>query len=200
MADQVFLAGIQLCGGQTFSRGQEMRVVAEAAAATRLRNQDAGPDSFGDQRPRIFRMAHQHHDAVVVAAHRLLQRSRLPDQLAVVVEVHLLARQASRRFAIASRAHAGGAAERRHANARVVGQRRQTRSFAGMPCLRQRIFDEGCMGLLSIVDAEFLLHDDRDAERSEQGLELPGFSRVAGCEDPASCLVPGRFAHVDTAA
>ena len=70
------------------------------------------------------------------------------DQLRVVARVGL-------RLARVARAlHAGRAAERAHADARIVGQRRQLRLRARVARLRQRVLDERDVRLVGFGNAE----------------------------------------------
>src|SRR3546814_200871 len=69
------------------------------------------------------------------------------------------------------------AAERVHAQARVVGQRRQPGDKRRVAGLEQGVLDEAQAGFLDVPDAEFALSDAVDACLTEQ---LPEFGELAG--------------------
>ena len=64
--------------------------------------------------------------------------------------------------------HAGRATERRHAQARVVRERGQTRPSARMARLDKRVFDKSLVRFLGFGDAEFRLSQYFNAERFQQ--------------------------------
>ena len=64
-----------------------------------------------------------------------------------------------------------------YAQARIVSQRRQSRTTRRVTRLLQRIFDEGVMRLFALGNAEFFLCNGFPAERREQGAE---FAQLAG--------------------
>jgi hypothetical protein len=155
-----------------------MRVVAEAALAARRVDDLAVPQPVGDHRLRIVGVAHQHQRAVVVGA-----AVGVPGELA-----RPAARCSRRRPAavevggIARRAHAGRAAQRRHADAGVVGDRRQPGVRARMARLGERVLDEGANGSSASPTPSADCGRSSMPERREQRLHLAQLAGVAGGE------------------
>ena len=130
------------------------------------------PAAFGDQRLRVLRVAQQHDRGVEVraaafighVAQRVEQLGDVRPRVAVAAGV-------------ARRVQAGRAAECVHAQAGVVGQRRQPGRARGVARLAQGVLDEAQAGFLCVADAELALHDAVDAGVAEQ---LPEFGELAG--------------------
>ena len=156
-----------------------MRVVAESAAAARRVDDAAVPRALGDDRLRIVGRANQHEHAVVVRA-SIVDVAQVGDQARVVARVGL------RLAGVARADHAGRTAKRRHADTRVVGERRQLRVRARVTRLGQRVLDERRMRLVDFGDAEIGLRDQLDAERLEQAAELAELAGVVRGEDELS--------------
>ena len=76
--------------------------------------------------------------------------------------------------------HAGCAAERRDADARVVRQRGHLRDRARVPRLGQRVLDERCVRLVRFRDREFRLRDHIEAAKAQQAAEFAQLALVAG--------------------
>src|SRR5262249_54315897 len=72
--------------------------------------------------------------------------------------------------------------ERTHADARVVGERRQPGAAARVARLRERVLDERRVGLLGVGDLESRLRNNLDPERAQQGLEFAQLPRIRGGE------------------
>src|SRR3954465_6414732 len=132
MTDPVFFHGIK-CRGRPAVRKEKQRVVAKTIRAAWLARDLAVPDSFGDE-GRFFK---KHNYTGVVSLAIVFQVGK---KLGVVPRIAL--------FAIAfaaggvGRMHAGGAAERVDAEARIVGERRQAGRAAGVARLCKRVFKE----------------------------------------------------------
>lgn len=60
-----------------------------------------------------------------------------------------------------------------------------------MPCLVQRVFEEGCKGLLGRTESERVLADHANAKRGEQGGELAQLAPVAGGQNELPHAPPG---------
>jgi hypothetical protein len=178
VADAVFVLRVEL-GSGFFHRWEiEQRVIAEAVAAARRARDLAAPDALGDERPRIVRVAQEHHDAGVIGASVLAQ---IQENLLVVARVALFA--AARAPGVISRVHAGLAAERVDAKARVVGERRQPGGAAGVARLGERVLEKGGVGFSRLANGQFLLWNDFNRQRREQGLDLPQLAGIARGED-----------------
>src|SRR5699024_7238314 len=80
---------------------------------------------------------------------------------------------------VACRVQSGGAADRGHAQARVVGQRRQAGRAGGVARLEKGVLDEGGAGFLGVVHAQLALGDERQAAVGKQPLEFGQFAAVA---------------------
>src|ERR1051325_11750929 len=107
---------------------EKERVVAEAVRAARRARDLAMPQAFGDQRTRIVRAAHEHHDAAVVRRALIAQSVEQPG---VVARIALLATAFATR--VVGGMHARLTAERVHAKAGTVGKRRQAGGPAPVP-------------------------------------------------------------------
>jgi hypothetical protein len=79
--------------------------------------------------------------------------------------------------------HARLAAECRHAQAGVVGERRQAGELRGMARLGQGVLEEGAVRLLGLGDGEGRLRQHLDVEGREQRGELAQLAGVVGGED-----------------
>src|SRR5213078_4544262 len=66
VAHEIFLLGIELGGGLAEVAQEKMRIVAEPVRAAGLGDDLARPDSLGDHRFGILRVAQENDDAVVV--------------------------------------------------------------------------------------------------------------------------------------
>ena len=98
-------------------------------------------------------------------------------------QLYIVARIGFRFAGVARRQHAGRAAQRRHAQPRIVGQRRQPGGAGAMARLGERVLDEGGMGLLGFPDAERRLRQQLDAQRRQQRAELAQLAGVVGGEN-----------------
>ena len=168
--------GVEFGGGLAEFRYEEQRVVAEAAFATQGRQDFAVPFAFGDQRLRVFGVAHQHDDRDKMGA-PVRVAAEIGEQLFIVAGVGF------RLAGIACRIDAGGAAERGDAQAGIVGQGRQAGQLGGMAGFGQRVFDEGAVRLFRFRNAEIALGDDFETERGEERVQLLHFLGVVGSED-----------------
>src|SRR5215831_4493176 len=185
MAKEVLLALLEL-GGRLVEIAQvEMRVVAEAVGAARLRQDLARPARLGDDRLRVLGVAHQHNHAVVVGAPVVLAVQQ-GDQLLVVAQILGLAprrRPRLRRAGEPRRMHARPSVQRANADARVVRERGQAGAPARVTRLGEGVLDERSVGLLGLRDFQGRLRDDLDPERTEQGLELAQLAWIGRRED-----------------
>ena len=105
------------------ARIEEMGVVAEASTASWLVDYNTMPLAFDDQGLRIAGTANEHEDAHVVRrAIRICRRhlGQIRDQLRVIARIRFWLTRVSRRD------HARRAVERVDADARIVGERRQS--------------------------------------------------------------------------
>src|SRR5690606_16505974 len=75
------------------------------------------------------------------------------------------------------------AAQRVHAQAGIVGERRQAAGGAGVAGLEERVLDERMPGFLGIGDAERALGHQREAAAGEQRAEFRQLAGVAAGED-----------------
>src|SRR5687768_14683899 len=123
-------------------------------------------------------MRHERHQADVIRLPALGDHSQ---QFLVVPGITLF--PASFAARVIRRVHAGCAAERLDAQARVVGERREAAGAARVSRLRERVLHERRMRLFGFYDAELGLGNQRDAERREQLPDLPEFSGVARREN-----------------
>lgn len=73
---------------------------------------------------------------------------------------------------------AGGAAERLHLQAGIVGERGQARALGGRECLEARVALEGGLGLLRFGEAEVTGRDGIEAVRRYQLLDLPHLAGI----------------------
>ena len=182
----------QLGGGEPGRRIEEVRVVAEAAGASRRVDDRPVPRALGDDRLGIGVVPQQRQHAGVMRA-AVGDAGERRDQLRVVAGVGL-------RLARVARAlHARRAAERAHADAGIVGERRQLRVRARVPRLGERVLDERDVRLVRFGNAERRLRDHLDPERGEQPVELAQLAGIAGREDEARNEQAGRavaLAHV----
>jgi hypothetical protein len=129
--------GIEFGAGLAEFRQVEHRVIAEAAFAAQFGQDLAVPLAFGDQRLRVVGVADEDDDrdemggAVGVGA-------ELGKQFFIVALVRF------RLAGVTGGINARRAAERRDADARIIGQRRQARKFGCMPRLGQGVLE--CLG------------------------------------------------------
>ena len=65
------------------------------------------------------------------------------------------------------------------AQARIIGQRRQTSPLTGMARLEQCILQKRRMNLLGLLDSKFALRQQFNAQRAQQGLQLLQLPAVA---------------------
>src|SRR5215471_13212274 len=157
---------------QARRRVEKMRIVAEPSAAARSVDDAAVPAPIGEDRLGIGFMADECEHAVVVCP-PVGDSCQIGDELFVVARVGFW-------FAgVARRLDAGRAAERNHANPRVVRESRQSRDTAGMPRLGERVLDEGLVRLLRVRDSQVALRDYFDAQGRKQAAELAQLTLVA---------------------
>ena len=174
MADAILRRRVEL-GRRLAELGKlEQRVVAESVRPARGGGDRAAPDAFRHERPRIVRMLHEHHYAVIVGASIPLEVAK---QAIVIARIALFARPFAPREV--RRLHAGRAAERLYAQPGVVGERRQAAGPAGMPCFGERILDERRVRLLGVVDAELRLGYDPHRQGREQRADLAQLAGIA---------------------
>src|SRR5947208_11781318 len=184
VAHEIFLLGIELGGGLAEVAQEKMRIVAEPVRAAGLGDDLARPDSLGDHRFGILRVAQENDDAVVVRAPAVLVGEQF-DQLLVVARIlgFTPGPRARRRLAgKPRRMHAGLSIERSRANTRVVCERRQPRAAARVARLGERVLDESAVRLFGIGYSEARLRNDLHAERREQRLELAELPGIGGGE------------------
>ena len=79
--------------------------------------------------------------------------------------------------------HAGLAAERIHAKARIVGKRCKPAGAAGMPRLGERVLEETLVRLVGLVDAELDCATTSIGKRREQRRDLADLPGIARSED-----------------
>ena len=96
----------------------------------------------------------------------LTDRLEAPQQLGVVCGVRGTGTGEARR------PHARLAAERHHAQARVVCERGQPAALGCVARLRQRVLDERRMRLVGRLDTEFALSDNLNADIHQQRAKL----------------------------
>ncbi len=168
VAEFLLLVDRALAGPDSDDLPKPLASGLEAMRAARRVDNFAIPAAFGNDRLRIFGVTHQHERGEVVCVAitgGVGVRRELLDQVAIVRGIRFLASGACR---VARGIHARRAAEDRHAQTGVVRQRRQPRRGRRMTRLRQRILDEGHMGLVGFGHAEHSLRYQLDAERREQ--------------------------------
>src|SRR4051812_41650514 len=169
MADPVFFHGIKFSGGAAV-RKEKQRVVTKTIRAAWLARDLTVPESFGDEGS-FFK---KHDYAGVVGLAIVFQVGK---KLGVVPRIALFAIAFA--AGVVGRMHAGRAAERVDAQARIVGERRQAGGTAGMARLRQRVFKERLKGLVRLAYAELALRHDLDRERRQQRAYFADLSRIA---------------------
>ncbi len=153
---------------------EEHRIVAEAACAAWCIEDQARPDAFGDQRLRILRVAQQHDHRVEVRGPPLrIEAFERAEQLGDVGCAVAVA------AGIARRIQSQRAAERVHAQARVVGQRRQAGDPCGVARLQQRVLDKGQSGFLDVGHAQIRLRDQFGAGAVKQRAQLGELAGIA---------------------
>src|SRR6266851_3236733 len=131
-----------------------MGVVAEAVRAARLEDDLAVPRAVGDDGCRIVGAAREDEDTAIEGA-PVAVAAQFPREPRVVARVALLA--AALRAGVMRRMHAGLAAERRDAKARIVGERGEPGGAARVACLGERVLDEGRVRLVGLAHAKLAL-------------------------------------------
>jgi hypothetical protein len=134
------------------------------------------PFAFGDDRLRIVGMAHQHqHGDVVCAA--------IGDPGKVGQQLRVVARVGFRLAAIAGGEDARCAAQRRDAQAGVVGQRRQPGQAGGVAGLGDGVLDERDVRFLRFRHVEGGLRQHVEIEGRQQLAEFAQLAGVARSEN-----------------
>ena len=192
MAARMLGGGVQFCCGALQLHVEEHRVVAEPTLAARRMQDAAGPAAFGDDRLRVIGRAQQHDHRVEVR--RALRVGHLPQVIEQLGDVRLRIAMAA---GVARGVQARCAAERVHAQARVVAERGQARGLRGMARLQQRVLDEGQPRFVDIAHAEFRLRVQCIAGIGEQLAQLDELAGVAARKHQA---LRGEIVHRDQSA
>ncbi len=130
-------------------------------------------------------MARQHDHAVVMRLAISLLREQL-EQFAVVALVLTFTSTSGaggRLAGKARRVHAGRTVQHINADARIVGERRQSGVPARMPRLGERVLDEREMRLVDFRHAERRLGNDLDIERRENRADLVELAEIIRRDD-----------------
>ena len=164
-------------------RHEEQGVIAEAAVPARFVEDTAAPDTFGNQRHRVVRMAKVNGDAAKAC------RPLIAAEIAHGLEELRVVRGIVAVLAgVARGVNAGSAAERGYFQAGVVGDRGEAGRLRRVACLQQRILDKREAGFLGALDAKIGLWAQGDAESVEQCLDLGEFAAIRRRDDDVGHL------------
>ena len=154
-------------------------VEPETVAAARLAGDLAHHATHGDQGLGVLRAAHgdqgaDHGGTAVVLALHLLQQG---------THVGVVAFFVAKLRGVVGGVHPGQTTKGIHAQACVVGQRRQAGVRAGKARLGQGVFNKGTVRLFGLAHAQVGLAHQLDAQGHQHGLQLGKFAAVVGCEN-----------------
>src|SRR5512145_2108296 len=157
MADAILVVGVQLgCCFPKFVQ-VEKRVVAEAVLSAGRADDLASPYSLRHQGARVLGMPQHHEDAAVIGLALLPKFRKEPF---VIPGVALLAVAVAP--SVVRRVHARLAAQRLHAEARVVSERGQPRCAARVARLGKRVLEESGVRLVGLRDKQASLRNQFD--------------------------------------
>ena len=155
-----------------------MRIVTESASAAGRIHDHAVPYALRQHRFGVTGVTHEcQHTGVMRATIR--HTAQRGDQFRIVARVGF------RLAGIARALHSRRAAECPHAQAGIIGQRRQVGVCARVPRLGERVLDKRRVRLVGVGDGEFRLRDQVDGKRRQQPAEFAQLAFVAAREDEA---------------